>query len=81
MFPVNFSNCCLRFLFEDPNSGGEPELSPPYIHLNLPNGRKTAERLLENCPDGTYLVRTSSNNRDYAISLKMNNKVKKLKYF
>ena len=43
--------------------------------MNLENGRKSAETLLRNSLDGDYLVRPSSNNKNYAISMKMNNKV------
>ena len=47
----------------------------PFIHMNLDKGRKSADILLRKAGDGDYLVRPSSNNRDYAISMKMNNKV------
>ena len=47
----------------------------PFIHMNLGNGRKDAEKLLNLALEGTYLVRTSSNNHNYAISLKMNSRV------
>ena len=43
--------------------------------MNLDKGRKSADILLRKAGDGDYLVRPSSNNRDYAISMKMNNKV------
>ena len=59
-----------------PSPASSSENSPvPFIHMNLGNGRKDAEKLLNLASEGSYLVRTSSNNHNYAISLKMNNRV------
>ena len=47
----------------------------PFIHMSLDNGRRAAEQMLRLASEGSYLVRPSSNNTNYAISLKMNNRV------
>ena len=68
-----------RFLFDqDPASPASPHTraeAVPFIHMSLDSGRRTAEQMLRHSSEGSYLVRPSSNNINYAISLKMNNKV------
>ena len=66
-----------RFLFDQDQDVTDRRRSEavPFIHMSLDNGRREAERMLRHASEGAYLVRPSSNNTNYAISLKMNNKV------
>ena len=67
-----------RFLFDQDQftSGTHSKVEAvPFIHMSLDNGRRSAEQILRHAAEGSYLVRPSSNNTNYAISLKMNNKV------
>jgi len=56
------------------NSKSKASNSKPFIHMNLE--REAAEDILKNSEEGDYLVRTSSNRNDFAISIKMNTCVK-----
>ena len=47
----------------------------PFIHMNLPNGRQSAEEILADKPKCSYLVRPSSVPGNYAISIKIEDKV------
>ena len=70
-----------RFLFDqdqdvaDRGRSLRSDTAVPFIHMNLDNGRREAEQMLRLASEGAYLVRPSSNNTNYAISLKMNNRV------